>query len=142
MAGINKSSDAIFDERVIIVMEMVLAGLKRREILQNISDSKEIKWNVTERQIDNYLKEANKIISESTKEDREKLIAKAFAKYEFIYRKLIYVKDYKAAIAAIEKSAALLGLNAPTKAEVAGTMNFTWNEVKNYESDKEANKGT
>lgn len=114
MPGI-KSNNVVFEERVIIVMDMLLSGLKRREILENIRVNEKLKWKVERAQIDNYIAVANKLISESTKEEKESLIAKAFSKYEFIYKKLIAVKDYKGAVAAIEKSCSLMGLNAPEK---------------------------
>jgi hypothetical protein len=115
MAGKNKSSNVIFEERISIVTDMILSGLKRRDIIQNISTNEQLKWNVTPRQIDNYISVADSIITESIKEDRNSLIAKSFSKYQFIYKKLINVKDYKGAISAIEKCDNLMGLNAPTK---------------------------
>lgn len=132
MAGYNKSNKAKTEERIIIVMDAILSGLKRREILQNIADNneketdKKKKWNVQTRQVDYYIEAANKQILDITKEEKEVLVSKAFAKYAFIYKKLIHVKDYKGAITAIEKSCSLLGLNAPEK--IIGDLNVNWTE--------------
>lgn len=114
MAG-KKSTKVIYEERITIVTDMLLSGLKRREILQNIAINENLKWKVTDSQVDNYIRDATNIILKNINEDRGVLITKAHARYEYIYKKLINVKDYKGALIAIEKSATLLGLNAPTK---------------------------
>lgn len=43
MAGI-KSNNAIFEKRVSIVMDMLLAELRRCEIIENIRNNDELKW--------------------------------------------------------------------------------------------------
>ena len=114
MPGYNKSNRATFEKRVNIILEMILSGLKRWQIIQNISNHDELKkWKVDPRQIDNYIRRANDLIKDSIENDRAILIAKANAKYEFLYQKLVNVKDYKGALAAIEKTVSLHGLNAP-----------------------------
>ena len=115
MAG-KKSNKVKFEERVSIVMEMLLSGLYRREILENIAKKDELKeWNVTASQVDNYIRAANNIILKPIEKDRDKLKAKAHSRYEYLYKKLLNVKDYKGAIAANDKVCTLLGLNDPTK---------------------------
>jgi hypothetical protein len=115
MAGFNKSNIAVFNERVFIVTEMLLSGLKRREIIQNIAENDKLKWNVSERQIDNYIENANVHILALLEDDKQVLKKKVFAKYDFIYKKLLNVKDYKGALIALEKIANLTGINDPTK---------------------------
>lgn len=115
MAG-KKSNKVKFEERVSIVMEMLLSGLYRREILENIAKKEELKeWNVTASQVDNYIRAANNIILKPIEKDRDRLKAKAHSRYEYLYKKLLNVKDYKGAIAANDKVCTLLGLNDPTK---------------------------
>ena len=120
MGSINKSSNAIFEERISIVTDMILSGLKRRDIIRNISENENLKWDVTTRQIENYISVSNKVILESIKEDRDAMIAKSFAKYQFIYKKLINIKDYKGAISAVEKCDNLMGLNPEVAIKLKG----------------------
>ena len=120
MAG-KKSNKVKFEERVSIVMEMLLSGLYRREILENIAKKDELKeWNVTASQIDNYIRAANNIILKPIEKDRDRLKAKAHSRYEYLYKKLLNVKDYKGAIAANDKVCTLLGLNEAQKMEHTG----------------------
>jgi hypothetical protein len=116
----NKSDNATFQERVFIVMEMLLSGLKRRQIIQNVSNNEELKlnWNVSDRQIDDYIAAANREIDKIFEADKDKLKKRVFAKYDFVYQKLINVKDYKGALVALEKLTALTGVAEPAKTDI------------------------
>ena len=119
MGGV-KSNIAIYNMRVHVVMEMLLAGLRRKTILENIATNEKLKWNITEGQIDNYIAKANKEIIAIMEADKEILTKKTFARYEFLYAKLVNVKDYKGAILALDKSATLAGVVAASKLEITG----------------------
>ncbi|MDR3551198.1 MAG: hypothetical protein P4L31_07330 [Candidatus Babeliales bacterium] len=119
MAG-EKSTDAEFENRVSIVMDMLLSGLKRREILQNIAKNELLKWNVSDRQIDAYMKAANEEIFKPIEKDREKLKAQALSRYNYLFKKTMAVKDYKTAIIANDKICQLTGINEPTQLELMG----------------------
>lgn len=108
--GRDKSNKVTFEERVSIVTEMLLAGLKRREIIGNISKNKDLQWNVSTKQIDKYIEKANKIILAPVEKDREKLVSKFFSRYDFLYKKLVNTKDYKGAASVTEKTCNLVGL--------------------------------
>lgn len=125
----NKCNDVDYQERVSQVMDMLLAGLRRKEILQTIANydqqlAKDGKlkdqWNVTPSQIDNYIREAKEEIYKPIEKDREKLKAKAYARYEYLYKKLLNVKDYKSAIIANDKICILTGINEASKFEFKG----------------------
>lgn len=116
----NKSSKVVFEQRVFIVQEMLLSGLKRFEIIQNISKHEELKkWKVSERQIDNYIKSANNIIHNGIVENQKTILEQTSARFDFLYKKLINVKDYKNAVLVAEKKANLHGL-LKTKVEHSG----------------------
>jgi hypothetical protein len=125
----NKCNDVDYQERVSEVMDMLLAGLRRKEILQTIAkhDEKQMQlnqpkecWNVTPSQIDNYIRDAKTEIFKPIEKDREKLKSKAHARYEYIFKKLLNVKDYKSAIIANEKICQLTGINEPNQLELTG----------------------
>ena len=60
----NKANTVETEERTMIVLDMLLSGLKRREILINVANNEELNWNICDSQIDNYISKANKIIKE------------------------------------------------------------------------------
>lgn len=116
MGGV-KSNIAVYNNRVHVVMEMLLSGLRRKIIIENIANNEKLRWNVTTGQIDNYIAAANKEILVMMEADKDILKKKIFARYDYLYSKLVNVKDYKGAILALDKSAALAGVIAATKIE-------------------------
>ena len=60
----NKANTVETEERTMIVLDMLLSGLKRREILINVANNEKLNWNICDSQIDNYISKANKIIKE------------------------------------------------------------------------------
>ncbi len=106
----NKSGDAEMEIRISIVVDMLLSGLRRREILQNISTNEALKWDVSDRQIDDYIRQANEEISKIAEKDKDKTYRKVKSRLEFLYRKSIEVKDYKTALVVNDKEAELDGL--------------------------------
>jgi hypothetical protein len=116
----NKSSKVIFEQRVSIIAEMLLSGLRRFEIMQNIATHEVFKtWKVSERQIDNYISSATKIIQGGISENQKVIFEQSSSRYDFLYKKLINVKDYKNAVLVVEKKANLHGL-LKTKLEHSG----------------------
>jgi hypothetical protein len=116
----NKSTNIETDKRINIVLEMMLSGLSRWQILQNIDNNEQLKWGVSVSQIDKYMSEANKIMKKYAEKTKEEHFAKALNRYNFVYQKLIKVKDYKGAKDVIKNETELLGINAPTKTEITG----------------------
>ena len=115
----NKANTVETEERTMIVLDMLLSGLKRREILINVANNEKLNWNICDSQIDNYISKANKIIKEYGKLNKKKIIAKARARYEFLYKKLVNVKDYKSAASIVEKDTELAGVKIQ-KTELTG----------------------
>lgn len=124
----NKSTAVEYEDRVSIVMDMLLAGLKRREIIENITKNEDLnlKWAVSVGQIDKYIKSASDEILKPLEKDREKLKAKHYARYDYLYKNLIDAGDFKGAIIANDKMTILTGINEPIKqgidANITGNM--------------------
>lgn len=93
--------------RVHIVVEMLLSGLQRIEIIENIKKGEGLKWEVSESEIDELIAKAKEIIIDDMELDNEIMLANLCARYDFVYKKMINVKDYKGAILAIDRLAAL-----------------------------------
>lgn len=115
----NKANTVETEERTMIVLDMLLSGLKRREILINVANNEKLNWNICDSQIDNYISKANKIIKEYGELNKKKIIAKARARYEFLYKELVNVKDYKSAASIVEKDTELAGVKIQ-KTELTG----------------------
>ena len=114
--GRGRSTDIVYDERVSIVLEMLLSGLSRREIFRNIQNSEKLRWDVCEDQIDRYIADAKKIVHAPIREkETNNMISQCFSRYDFLYKRLVNVKDYKGAIGATSKICELIGLNAPIR---------------------------
>lgn len=113
--GNIKSSNAEFQKRVLIVLEMVVSGMRRREIIQNISENEALKWKVDVRQIDNYIAEAQKEIDKYSEKNKDATYKKCKARLDFLWRKNVAVKDYKAAMLVVDREAKIDGIDAPTK---------------------------
>lgn len=114
----RKSTNAEFDKRVNIVLEMILSGLSRWQIQENIRTNEYLKeWNISRSQIDVYIKEANILMKEYAVTTKDEHLKKALNRLNFLYQKLVKVKDYKGAKDIIKTESEILGLNAPKKIE-------------------------
>ena len=120
MPNENRSTTAEYEKRLLIVSEMLLSGLRRREIIENINSNDLLKWDVSDAMIDVYISDAKVLISESYEKDKAKLTQSVLTRYEYLYRKQLNVKDYKGAILALDKIVALTGIAAPDKHELSG----------------------
>lgn len=117
----NKANKVIAELRINAVAEWLIEGCSRKQILQNVAKPiNEALFQISERQLDNYIKMANdRILSEApvhlpteikkAKRRYEKVIHDAFTGPE---------KDLRAAVAAQKQLDTLLGTNAPRRVDV------------------------
>jgi hypothetical protein len=94
-----------FQDRSSIVLEMLLSGLSQSEIIANIKNPKGLNWTATDKQINEYITNAQSNIQNPTDELKQR--------YELLYKKLLNVKDYKNAITANNKLADLIKPEKP-----------------------------
>lgn len=104
------SNIATFNKRINIVYSMLLAGLRRYDIFQ---ECKKLEWGVSERQIDNYIAEAKKIVELESKENRSYEFARSLSRFETLYTKALKVQDLKTAVTIIDKRNRMLGIAEP-----------------------------
>ena len=88
----KRSTIQIFNERVLMILPFV-SRYKRREIIQIVS-KKFSDWNVTERQIDNYVKRAREILKEETNEYRRTCVENAQENFNYVMRKFEKLEDW------------------------------------------------
>jgi hypothetical protein len=121
----NKATVAQFEARVNKVMEMLILGLSRASILQYVTNSTD--WNVSDRQVDNYIADANREIEKHSETVRERELGKAIRRLEMLFQSCMKVQDYQRALAVQKELNELLGLKAPQRMEISGTLH--WGEL-------------
>jgi DNA-directed RNA polymerase subunit F len=78
----NKSSIAEYEKRVNKVYLMLINNNSRYEIIKHAKKE----WDVQERQVDNYIKEANDIIKETAKQSQEEWLEDTKNKLRYLYK--------------------------------------------------------
>ena len=111
-----KPSKAEHTIRVTKIVELLMLGLSRAEIIQYASEKGV--WNVTTRTIDNYIARATKAIEAQSETKREYEIGKTLERLEHLFKRNISIQDFKAALAVVKERSELLGLKAPNKHEI------------------------
>ena len=112
-----KSNDYEVERRVNVVVEMLLAGLSRADIIQNITNS-DLNWKtVTVRTIDNYIKKAYDVLYKPLEDDRTKIKNKLHSQYMYLYKKMVNSGDYQGANKVLKNVSALTGSNEAIKTD-------------------------
>jgi hypothetical protein len=119
----RKSVDDIqLDERVTQVIELILAGLSTREIVNYTM--KDQKWDVCERTIHGYIRKARDYFKEGSAVDRKEQIGTALGRMQRLYTKSLKIQDFKTCLAIQKEISALFGLNAPARTDINLKTNF------------------
>jgi hypothetical protein len=113
MSAGRKSTNAEVEERVTTVYRMLIAAASRHEILRHGS----VTWEVTERQVEEYIARATKRLSALAAFVRDEEFGKVRARFEDLYRKNLKAHDLKEAHSVLTDEAKLLDLYGPTKVE-------------------------
>ena len=102
-----KASMACSEERLNDVIKMLSDGYSRVMIEKH---AKIKKWNITLRQIDNYIAKANEYFRSLSEVKREDALGTLADRYRNLYEKCLKDRDYKTAAQITEKLSRLLGL--------------------------------
>ena len=123
------STSAEVDSRVSTVYRLLLNGLRRREIIQYITEKTE--WNIKERQIDHYIAKARNEIAEINEAEREGAYGMARKRLDDLYFKSMKINDYKTCLAIQKEISELEGLKT-NKTEISGKDGsaFTLNLIR------------
>lgn len=138
MSKENKSTKIENERRVAIILDLLARGQTRRKILKYVEDKTD--WSVKPRQVDEYIKKAHEETRAAFEQSRDNLVASQVAKYDFIYAKLIGLRDYRGAIAPLDKISELAGLKV-IKAEISGFELIVRNESDRPKKTDETNPG-
>lgn len=110
-----KSTNAEIEIRISTVYEMVVKGCDRSYIVRY--GAKE--WNISSRQIDDYLKIVHNQIKELYGEDYKKnILEKQLAQLDNLYVKNYTIEDFRECRNIIETKNKMLGLNSSEKIDL------------------------
>jgi hypothetical protein len=109
-----KVDNATYRRRVVEVMDLLVAGVESKEIIQHAAKNG---WNVRDRQIRNYVASAYKDLSGVLDRDVAELRGRHLAQRRHLYRQAMKTTspDLRAALQILKDEAELLGLYPPTK---------------------------
>jgi|ERR1035437_702536 hypothetical protein len=136
----NQTNDAMKQDRINIILEMLFAAYRRSEIIKFIKkkDADELiyksecetnnttyvpqwlVWNVNERAIDYYIAAAKKEIDTFYEKHKDTILNTSIARLNNLYKKAYSGKDYRLAKDVVKDLVSITGNDAPTKSEVTG----------------------
>lgn len=112
----KKSNNAEYEKRVNIVFSLLLNGLSRYEIIQYASrvvreGGKKDKedWNVSTRQIDTYMADANELIYAKSEMDVDKFRERCKRRFDDLYKRAIARNDVGKCVRIMEMENKILG---------------------------------
>ena len=94
-------------ERIHEIYRLLLAGTNRRGVIRY---AKLKNWNVSERTIDAYIKEAMDELTTTLSIDREKKVALAQNRLDDLYNRSYTINDFKTCLSILKESNELNGL--------------------------------
>jgi hypothetical protein len=87
----KKSDSSEMEKRINLIYAMLLQGLQRKTIIQY--GTKE--WSICDRQVDDYLSSARKLMSDDSQKDLEYKKSEILSQYYDLYNKSYALEDYK-----------------------------------------------
>ncbi len=114
----KKSTNYEIIRRVKLVIDLILDGLSRYEIVQYGSE----KWKITNRQVDDYIAYATKRIDRMAEKAEQKAFNRIRVRLERQYRRSIQKDDGRLTIIILDRMCRLYGLDQPSKIELGGNV--------------------
>jgi hypothetical protein len=123
----SKATDAEITARVDEVLNLMLAGASRADILRYSSETSEPgqpgtvrPWGVTTRQIENYMARAHDLLEAQAEKDRDKLYRLHMARRETLYARAVSSGDIRSAHAVLRDTDEMLNLYPAKAVEITG----------------------
>ena len=112
--------------RVEIILELLVAGLSRRQILEHAS-KKLADWQASPRTIDRFISAAHALLEQEARPIRAREFGKALRRLDSLFARCMQITDYKGALAVERERIALLNLSHtwPLMRPVAATAQAT-----------------
>ena len=112
----NKPTKAEKEKRVLDVQDVLLMGLRPKEIWRYLAEKKKLE--VSQRTVDRYIAEATEQIIAAAETHREYELGRAKKRLDHLYQRNIAIQDFKAALAVVRETNELLGLRAPQQVDL------------------------
>jgi hypothetical protein len=93
----NKSTNLEVQNRVTEIFIALTKGISTTEMFHYVSEK--FDWDVTERQVYNYINEAKKKFKELAEKDKDTEFGKAVTRLNLLFQKTYKIQDYKACLA-------------------------------------------
>lgn len=111
--NIELKSDAIeFDKRIAHVFELLCQGYNTPAIIENCLNVQ--KYNVSERQIYNYIKKASEKYIECSDFDKQTELGKSITRLGLLFSRCLAIQDYKTALQVQRELNDMLGFKNKT----------------------------
>lgn len=107
-------------QRIDLISELLSQGFTRGKILQYVSEKEAegtLAWYVSERHIDNYIRDATVLFGEVARAHNNQRFGRALTRLDYLYAQSIAINDYKTALAVVKAEVDLIGLAPPKKIE-------------------------
>lgn len=109
----TKANKAEVERRTTVVVDLLLDGLRRHEILKYIENKE--KWGISNSQVDEYIAKANEVINNYESGNRDAKIRKTEQRLEKLLSRAISKKDFRLARLLIQDIRTLFGIDKPQK---------------------------
>jgi hypothetical protein len=96
------------DARADQVLDLVVAGLTRREIIKWVDTKSD--WKIKTRQVDRLIHRAHEALEKTAAPHRERELAKAIRRLDMLFARSLQINDFKACLAVEKERIALLKL--------------------------------
>jgi len=103
----KKSDTAEVAQRVAEILRIRLDGAQYHDVLQLASENA---WNVSERQLREYMRRADDLLVERMERNRRRLVARHIAQRETLFARAVNGADYRTALSIADSTAKLQGL--------------------------------
>ena len=111
----NKHSKVELDLTLELVIEMIVKGQSRTDILRYFTENENIEKRRSVSSVDKYIKRAALEIKKRFSADKEKVKPTAIARYMDLYKKNYAIQDYRECRQVQDSLNKLVGLNEPEK---------------------------
>ena len=138
----NKTTNAEINIRVNEIIELIVMGFTRADILQYVANigKKENDdrnpWNVCIKTIDNYTRRARKLLEKSAKTITKRELGLAIRRFEDLFKRNLAIQDYKAALSVQKAKNELLGLITQTPPVDVNININTWDDLEKAVQDE------
>lgn len=137
---IAQSNAQIIEGRIELVATLLIRGLTRSQIIKlTLNPSGKYNWDVSNRQVDQYLSRARALIKKNTKASKKQFFDMAVARYQDLYLKNYNSDDYRECRAVQDSLNKLVGVNEPEKTDLTTngeSLNAPYMEIMKAASQK------